>query len=128
MESETPVDVTASSRMVVARDRDGTELLRRAESPLEQAQHIHGPVQPHGWRVHPACHNPPACSGVATLRFADGHWWCFRCEIVWMSDETSDQLTAAMSRHVESRPCPEHDGHLAQLSTGLWCPAGRHNA
>jgi len=128
MHPATRVDV-AGPRTVVARDRDGSVLLRRPESPLEQAQHAHGMAQQRGWRVHPPCHNPPENSGVATLSFEDGTWWCFRCEIAWVPDEASDHLTEAMGQPVESASrCPQHDGHLAPLAGGLWCPKGRHMA
>jgi hypothetical protein len=113
-------------RSVVARDRDGSELSRRTESPLERAQHVHGPAQQRSWRVHPPCHNPPASSGVATLSFEDGSWWCFRCEVAWLPDPESDRLSGAMDHQVDSRPCPDHGGQLAPMATRDWCPTGKH--
>ncbi|MBO0686922.1 MAG: hypothetical protein J2P45_27555 [Candidatus Dormibacteraeota bacterium] len=76
--------VEAGEGEVVVRRADGTVLLRRQRTPLEVAMDLHGPVQqPPDWAVHPACARPPDHSGVCTLRFADGLYWCFNCEVAW---------------------------------------------
>ncbi len=69
---------------IVVLDADGNILLRRPKSPLELAIDIYGPVQQTAdWRVHPACANPPAHSGVCTYQFPDGRLWCFKCQEPW---------------------------------------------
>lgn len=92
---------------IVARDVDGKVLLRRPLSPLELAEKVHGKaLQVDDWRVHPACHNPPARFGTSSVRLGDGQgpYWCPSCQMTWTPDATSERLTAAMSR--QGAPVP----------------------
>jgi hypothetical protein len=74
---------------IVVRDADGRELLRRPLSPLERANDQFGIAQQvHGEsRIHAPCASRPINRGVCNMRFPDGQYWCFTCNVAWRPDE-----------------------------------------
>ena len=74
---------------VVARNVDGSELLRRPLSPLERANDQFGMArQVHGdSRIHAPCAERTINQGVCNMRFPAGHYWCFNCNVAWRPKE-----------------------------------------
>jgi len=70
----------------------------RPKTALELANEAYGMAQQtEDWQVHPECHNPPGRFGVSTMRFPDGRYWCFGCEVAWTPSAESRRLAEAMA-------------------------------